>query len=93
MDEMLKYDRVTEPRKAQKAQIWKTAIGLQAVDGLKTSEYLIGFFGYTTATSLLSSTRTSPSLSIVFPLGIIFSSPLWIITRRLPSFFGYSLTL
>lgn len=41
MDEMLKYDRVTEPRKAQKAQIWKTAIGLQAVDGLKTSEYLI----------------------------------------------------
>ena len=37
---MLKYDRVTEPQKAQKAQIWKTAIGLQAVDGLKTSEFL-----------------------------------------------------
>lgn len=41
MDDKLKYDRVTEPQKAQKAQIWKTAIGLQAVDGLKTSDYLI----------------------------------------------------
>lgn len=42
MKERLKYDRVSEPQKAQKAQLWKTAIGLQAVDGLQTSDYLIG---------------------------------------------------
>jgi len=41
MDEMLKYDKVTEPQKAQKAEIWKAAIGLQAVDGLQTSDYLL----------------------------------------------------
>ena len=41
MEDKLKYNRVTEPNKAQKAQIWKTAIGLQAVDGLQTSDYLI----------------------------------------------------
>jgi len=37
MDDILKYDKVSEPLKAEKAQLWKTAIGLQAVDGLKTS--------------------------------------------------------
>jgi len=41
MEEILKYDKVSEPHKAQKAQMWKTAIGLQAVDGLQTSDYLI----------------------------------------------------
>lgn len=41
MEDILKYDKVNEPQKAQKAQIWKTAIGLQAVDGLQTSDYLI----------------------------------------------------
>ena len=30
-----------EPSKAEKAKVWKTAIGLQQVDGLKPSEYLI----------------------------------------------------
>lgn len=41
MKEILKYNKVTEPNKAQKAQMWKTAIGLQAVDGLQTSDYLL----------------------------------------------------
>ena len=41
MEEILKYDKISEPQKSQKAQLWKTAIGLQAVDGLQTSEYLI----------------------------------------------------
>ena len=41
MEDILKYDKVAEPQKAQKAQIWKTAIGLQAVDGLQTSDYLL----------------------------------------------------
>lgn len=41
MEEMLKYDKVAEPQKARKARIWKTAIGLQAVDGLQTSDYLL----------------------------------------------------
>lgn len=31
----------TEPNKRYKAYAWHTAIGLQAVDGLKTSEYLL----------------------------------------------------
>lgn len=34
------YIRQGEPDKQEKASIWQTAIGLQAVDGLKTSDYL-----------------------------------------------------
>ena len=34
------YIRQGEPNKKEKAYIWQTAIGLQAVDGLSTSEYL-----------------------------------------------------
>jgi fido (protein-threonine AMPylation protein)/biotin operon repressor len=35
------YLRQGEPDKAEKAKIWKAAIGLQQVDGLKPSDYLI----------------------------------------------------
>lgn len=35
-----KYYRQGEPDKKEKASIWQTSIGLQAVDGLETSEYL-----------------------------------------------------
>lgn len=34
------YIRQGEPDKREKASVWSTAIGLQAVDGLTTSEYL-----------------------------------------------------
>ena len=34
------YIRQGEPDKREKATLWRTAIGLQAVDGLKTSEFL-----------------------------------------------------
>ena len=34
------YIRQGEPEKKARAQIWRTAIGLQQVDGLETSEYL-----------------------------------------------------
>ena len=34
------YIRQGEPDQREKASIWQTAIGLQAVDGLKTSDYL-----------------------------------------------------
>ena len=34
------YIRQGEPDEREKASIWQTAIGLQAVDGLKTSDYL-----------------------------------------------------
>lgn len=34
------YIRQGEPDKREKAYVWSTAIGLQAVDGLQTSEYL-----------------------------------------------------
>lgn len=40
MSEFDKYIRQGEPKQAEKARIWQTAIGLQDVDGLKTSEYL-----------------------------------------------------
>lgn len=35
------YIRQSEPQKREKGYAWQTAIGLQAVDGLKPSEYLI----------------------------------------------------
>lgn len=41
MTEFQSYDRQTEPNKADKAEIWQTAIGLQDIDGLKPSDYLI----------------------------------------------------
>ena len=34
------YIRNGEPDKKERASAWKTAIGLQAVDGLQTSDYL-----------------------------------------------------
>jgi len=41
MDNFEEYLRQGEPNKAEKAKAWKMAIGLQQVDGLKTSDYLI----------------------------------------------------
>ena len=34
------YIRQEEPHKREKGYAWQTAIGLQAVDGLKPSKYL-----------------------------------------------------
>jgi fido (protein-threonine AMPylation protein)/DNA-binding transcriptional ArsR family regulator len=41
MDNFEEYLRQGEPNKIEKAKVWKTAIGLQMVDGLKPSDYLI----------------------------------------------------
>jgi fido (protein-threonine AMPylation protein)/biotin operon repressor len=41
MDNFEEYLRQGEPEKVEKAKDWKTAIGLQQVDGLKPSDYLI----------------------------------------------------
>jgi hypothetical protein len=41
MENFEEYLRQNEPNKAEKAKVWKTAIGLQQVDGLTPSEYLI----------------------------------------------------
>lgn len=41
MDNFDEYLRQGEPNKSEKARIWKTAIGLQQIDGLKPSQYLI----------------------------------------------------
>lgn len=35
------YIKQSEPHKREKGYAWQTAIGLQAVDGLKPSDYLI----------------------------------------------------
>ena len=40
-DPFKEYIKQSEPDKREKGYAWHTAIGLQAVDGLKTSEYLI----------------------------------------------------
>ena len=37
------YIKMGEPGGKERAEAWRTAIGLQAVDGLKTSEYLNAF--------------------------------------------------
>lgn len=39
--ELEEYIRQGEPEQIEKSEAWQTAIGLQAVDGLKTSEYLL----------------------------------------------------
>ena len=39
--EFSEYIKQREPNKLEKTKIWETAIGLQEVDGLKPSEYLI----------------------------------------------------
>jgi fido (protein-threonine AMPylation protein) len=41
MNDFEEYIRQVEPDKKEKSIIWQTAIGLQQVDGLKPSEYLI----------------------------------------------------
>ena len=41
MENFEEYIRQGEPTKSEKAKVWKTAIGLQQVDGLKPSDYLI----------------------------------------------------
>lgn len=41
MENFEEYLRQGEPDKAEKAKVWKTAIGLQQVDGLNPSHYLI----------------------------------------------------
>ena len=40
-DPFKEYLKESEPDKISKGYAWSTAIGLQAVDGLKTSKYLI----------------------------------------------------
>ena len=35
------YIRQGEPQKKERAEAWRAAIGLQAVDGLKVSDYLL----------------------------------------------------
>ena len=40
-DPFREYIKESEPKKRDKCYAWHTAIGLQAVDGLKTSEYLV----------------------------------------------------
>jgi hypothetical protein len=35
------YKRLSEPEKVEKSEIWRTAIGLQQVDGLTPSQYLV----------------------------------------------------
>ncbi len=40
MTEFQEYIKQGEPKQKEKSYLWQTAIGLQAVDGLETSEYL-----------------------------------------------------
>lgn len=40
-DPVKEYIKESEPGKRDKGYAWHTAIGLQAVDGLKTSQYLV----------------------------------------------------
>lgn len=42
-DEFEQYLRATEPGPKERAELWQTAIGLQKVDGLEVSDYLVFF--------------------------------------------------
>lgn len=39
--ELSEYIKQREPTQVEKTKVWATAIGLQEVDGLKPSEYLV----------------------------------------------------
>ena len=41
MSEFDEYKILGEPTKVEKVKLWETAIGLQQIDGLKVSDYLI----------------------------------------------------
>lgn len=41
--ELEEYIKQGEPDRAEKSEAWQTAIGLQAVDGLKTSDFFAGY--------------------------------------------------
>ena len=41
IDDFDEYLKQSEPQKREKGYAWQTAIGLQAVDGLKPSDYLL----------------------------------------------------
>ena len=41
MQRLEEYIRQSEPQKQKRVRAWQTAIGLQEVDGLKTSPYLL----------------------------------------------------
>lgn len=54
-DPFKEYNKEAEPSKRDKSYAWHTAIGLQAVDGLKTSEYLV----HTAVRNIEGNTRTT----------------------------------
>ena len=60
-DPFKEYIKESEPAKRDKGYAWHTAIGLQAVDGLKTSEYLLHTAVRNTTSKTLRVTRlTAP---------------------------------
>ena len=69
-DPFKEYIRESEPNKREKGYAWQTAIGLQAVDGLKTSKYLIdtairnieGDISIDEANSLLNEKSNPPAM-------------------------------
>ncbi len=72
-DPFKEYIKESEPDKRNKGYAWHTAIGLQAVDGLKTSDYLIrtavrnieGEISFEEANALIQSYyKENPSLNV-----------------------------
>ena len=41
IEDFVEYIRQGDPQKKERAEAWRVAIGLQAVDGLKVSDYLL----------------------------------------------------
>ena len=41
IEDLDEYIRQVDPQKKERAEAWRVAIGLQAVDGLKVSDYLL----------------------------------------------------
>ena len=63
-DPFKEYMKQSEPNKRDKGYAWHTAIGLQAVDGLKTSKYLIdNYAGSRTVKAVKNDTACRDNLS------------------------------
>ena len=77
MNDFEEYIRQSEPHKREKGYAWQTAIGLQAVDGLKTSDYLIQ-----TARQHIEGDITKPRNSSIAIISRGASEPMWKTARK-----------
>ena len=65
------YERVAEPHKRERVSAWRTAIGLQDVDGLRVSDYLKNRYMLIGYKDDDSDTHTSTQPIPIIPVNVI----------------------